>query len=199
MIFLVLNIRKFKFAIPYSFEGICRDLWVNSILYVNKFIKLSLMKKILNLFLAMLFVPWVASAAETSTGAALVVSLVDGGKYQYIIDDDPRVTFDDENVYIKSVKMETSYAISTVSNFYFQDVTYSSVTDAGSADNVVVFRYTDREHVEITGNIKGHTVCLYGINGNALFSVKAADNSVKDVYRMIAITANQAIAAKHQK
>ena len=73
--------------------------------------------KLCSLLLLMLATVYQARAGEPTV--ALIVELVDGTTQEYVIGDAPRVTFDESNVLIKSLVVETEIPKDEVERFYF--------------------------------------------------------------------------------
>lgn len=115
--------------------------------------------------------------AHANENVALVVELVDGTTQEYVIGDDPRVTFDENNAVIKSVLVETAVPKDMVERFYFLFFEEPST----SIDEAVVskswdasFNY-DGYNVNVIG--AGNTVQVYDIAGNLVSNIATADGT----------------------
>lgn len=106
---------------------------------------------------------------------ALIVELIDGTTQEYVIGVDPRVTFEGDNVVIKSQLAETELPKQQVERFYFN---LPEDTPTAISDNKVVhdvsFGY-DGHTVHVTG--AGHSVQVYDLNGRLMHNVACSDGT----------------------
>lgn len=106
---------------------------------------------------------------------ALIVELVDGTTQEYVIWDDPRVTFQGDNVLIKSLIVETELPQEQVERFYFitlPDIP-SSVNDIKDKAETM-FAY-DGATVLLAG--AGQSVQVYDLNGRMVCNVATNDGA----------------------
>lgn len=130
------------------------------------------------IFLLAAFIPVSSISAEEPTTKAFVVNLTDGTTVRYIITDNPKVTFDEGDVYVRSDIAEAVYAHSEIQKFYFEDYIVSNMNSV-EAQKEIIFRYVDRNLVEVMGDIRGVPVRLYGMDGCLLQNFIAQDTSVQ--------------------
>lgn len=129
--------------------------------------------KLCSLLLLMLATVFQARAGEPTV--ALMVELVDGTLQEYVIGDDPRVTFDQDNVLIKSLVVETEIPKVEVERFYFSwnDQTNTAIDELRKPADAT-FHY-DGYSVELTGATG--TVMLYDLGGRLLLNAKTVDGA----------------------
>lgn len=106
---------------------------------------------------------------------ALIVELIDGTTQEYVIGVDPRVTFEGDNVVIKSQLAETELPKQQVERFYFnlpEDIP-TAISDNKVAP-AVSFSY-DGCMVHVTG--AGHSVQVYDLNGRLMCNAQCSDGT----------------------
>lgn len=118
-------------------------------------------------------------SAEESTTKVLVVNLTDGTTVRYIIAENPRLTFDAENVYVKSDVAEVSYARSAIQKFTFDNYSVPSAIESTESQKGTVFRYVERNLVEVAGDIQGAPVRVYAMSGQLMQNFVAQSSSVQ--------------------
>ena len=110
-----------------------------------------------------------------NTQVALIVELVDGTTQEYVIGEDPKVTFEGDNVLIKSLIAETELPQQQVERFYFTmpDEHLTAVADIKEKTNFT-FAY-DGCNVQVDG--AGLVVQVYDLNGRLMRTVATVDGA----------------------
>lgn len=136
-------------------------------------------KSCILIFLLMAFASISPLLAEESTTKVFAVNLTDGTTIRYIIAENPRLTFDEENVYVQSDVAEAVYARSEIQTFTFEDYSVPSSLDDAEDQNEIVFRYVARNLIEVTGDIQGASVRVYAMSGQVLQNFVAQGSLVQ--------------------
>ncbi len=126
-------------------------------------------------FLLMLMLMSFSQAQANDSDIALYVELVDGTTFEYAIGEDPRVTFDESNVLIKSILVELSIPKDQVERFYFW-ITGGTNTSIGEMPKSIDASFSfDGYTVAVTG--AGKDVQVYDLSGHMLCNVATLEGS----------------------
>lgn len=109
--------------------------------------------------LLLLFV-LVATVARTEE-KALLVALANGTTAAWVLDEKPKVTFDAEQMCIRTDEATTHYAYGEVKSFTFVDE--KSLAADAPTDACSVFRYVDG-----VVEAEGRDICVYDANGRCV-------------------------------
>ena len=129
------------------------------------------MKKQLLLFIMMLL-PMMAMADET----VLVVELNSGETAQYLLLDKPTLTMDGTRIIISTSSVQAGFERDEVKRFYF---TKEATNVKEVAQNTIVYRQIDVDHLEIIGLSQEVPVNVFNISGKPMGQiVRTKDKAV---------------------
>lgn len=112
----------------------------------------------------------------------VVVAFRDGGFIQYTFDERPNVSFDENNVIISTSDASALYPFSSVKEIYFDQINSgNSIADMPEDLNTIVFNYSNKNAVVISGMEHGDIVSVYAINGILLGRQKGNENGHAEI------------------
>ena len=117
------------------------------------------------------------SSETTDSKTTLVIELNDGTTQNYLSDDMPKVSFEEEYICVKSDLIETRFEINNVARFYFE----INTDDIDKVNEQEFSFYYDGNNVIVNG--KACTICIYDINGTLYYN-----GQTKDGYNSIDIS-----------
>ena len=128
------------------------------------------MRKLKWLFLAALLLPLSALAAETT----LVVELTTGETASYVLQDKPVLTMEGTLLKIKTETVQTDYERSLVKRFFFTG-DFTGVEEMSK--EVLVYKQTDADHLEISGLSQGDHITICDMAGRQCGTMSRTDNT----------------------
>lgn len=90
------------------------------------------------------------------------LDLTDGTSFVYVLSENPKITFSNNEMVVTVSEKNTTFAIENVQKFYFEAVGTSIEQTAATAD--VVVRYVDGRNVEVATS-KAENLWLYNAQG----------------------------------
>lgn len=99
---------------------------------------------------------------------SFVVEHIDGSTQKYVMTDEPKISFDEENVWIKTQLIETSFAQKDVAKFYFEQI----VGVDEMLDDTTIFYY-DGRNIIVEG--KSCIIVISDMNGRICYNATLED------------------------
>lgn len=123
-------------------------------------------EKLLHRVLPVAFAVGCCLSAAAESKDALVVTFVDNSSQIFILEDTPKVTFNDASMHIASLQLEEDYNVADVKTFTFDTVETNAV--AALHANETRLTFIDGKNVLIEGLTANEQVRIYDVNGRQL-------------------------------
>lgn len=122
-----------------------------------------------------------ARTAMAESVEDIVVAFRDGSFIRYTFGERPNVSFDENDVIITTSVASALYPFSSVKEIYFEEIPGNSIADMPEDANTIVFNYSNRNSVVVSGMKDGDIVSVYAINGILLGRQKGNEYGCAEV------------------
>jgi hypothetical protein len=101
-------------------------------------------------------------AASAMASNELVIHLTSGIAQRFVlISEQPTITFEGDNIVVKTTTAEVSYAMEDVNYFNYEDQTMTPIDEVTTADGMKI----TGDHISLSGLPAGSKVTVYGAAG----------------------------------
>ena len=105
-------------------------------------------------------------------GSELVIHLTKGTQRFVLLSEQPTITFQGENIVVKTKTTEVTYAMEDVNYFNYENTSATAIGEITNDNGLKV----SGDHIDLSGLPAGSKVKVYGVDGQ-LFITETADEN----------------------